>query len=258
MYMWDESQGSRGPDEIASCLYKHLTLNKPKKCVIAYADTCGGQNRNIKNALFWLHVVQNPTFGVEVVHQKYFVSGHSWMDSDKDFGVIEKAKQRFPNVYVPDDWVNIVKNAKKQKPFVVTKLQQSDLKSVEQLEKAVVNRKVDVDGEKVEWLKIHWLCFRREEPKKIFFKYSSNEDVPFRCIDLSRIGGARNRRNIDLGALVLTELYPRGRVIAAPKLRDLQSLLQFVPPVHHAFYNHLLGNDNQEDGGLDEEQDIDE
>jgi len=178
------------------------------------------------------------------------------MDSDKDFGIIEKAKQNFPHIYVPNEWVNVVKKAKQKKPFVVTKLQQSDLKSAEQLEKVVVNRKVDTEGLKVEWLKIRWLCFKCEAPKKIFFKYSNNEDVPFRCIDLSCIGGPQNRSDINLGSLVLPDLYPQGREIAGPKLRDLQTLLQFVPPIHHAFYNQFIVNDNADDGGLIEEQDI--
>ena len=66
----------------------------------------------LTKSLFWLHVVQNPLFDVEIVHQNYFVSGHSQMDSDKDFGIIEKAKQNFPHIYVPNDWVNVVKKAK--------------------------------------------------------------------------------------------------------------------------------------------------
>jgi len=56
--------------------------------------------------------------------------------------------------------------------------------------------------------------------------------------------------------LVLPDLYPQGREIAGPKLRDLQTLLQFVPPIHHAFYNQFIVNDNVDDGGLIEEQDI--
>lgn len=224
----------------------------------AYSDTCGGQNRNIKIAVFWLHVVANPRFKIETVDQKYFLSGHSWMDSDKDFGVIEKAKAHFSNIFVPSDWVEVVKNSKTKQPFVVTKLAQDDLKSTENLEKAIFNRKVDTDEAKVDWLKIHWLLFTRDTPKKIYFKlYSSNDEVPFRCIDVTRIGGRINQRNIDLGTVAMPSLYPTGRPIAAAKYKDLQELLQFIPPIHHNFYKDLRNGTDALDGGLLEEQDED-
>lgn len=46
-YLWHETNGKRGADEVASILYKHLQ-NLPGNVdkVILYSDCCGGQNRN--------------------------------------------------------------------------------------------------------------------------------------------------------------------------------------------------------------------
>lgn len=46
-YMWHETQGARGADEIASIIYRHINqLPDTVKKVILYSDCCGGQNRN--------------------------------------------------------------------------------------------------------------------------------------------------------------------------------------------------------------------
>ena len=55
MYMWDESVGSRGSQEI--CLLAFLKELAPSaQHLIAYGDSCGGQNRNIHMVCLWLHV----------------------------------------------------------------------------------------------------------------------------------------------------------------------------------------------------------
>lgn len=49
-YVWNESQASRGSDEIASCLYKHFMNYVPKEIrkIILFSDVHLNQNRNIK------------------------------------------------------------------------------------------------------------------------------------------------------------------------------------------------------------------
>lgn len=53
MYVWDEVEGSRGSQEIATCLRKHLqyAVRPNVKQVVIYSDACTGQNRNIKLSL---------------------------------------------------------------------------------------------------------------------------------------------------------------------------------------------------------------
>jgi len=50
-YLWNETQASRGGQEIASCIYKYIydktdQFNDIKE-IIFYSDCCPGQNRNI-------------------------------------------------------------------------------------------------------------------------------------------------------------------------------------------------------------------
>lgn len=59
--------------------------------LILFSDACGGQNRNINIACFWLYIVSNPDFSYTVVDHKSMLSGHSYLPNDRDFGSIEKA-----------------------------------------------------------------------------------------------------------------------------------------------------------------------
>ena len=44
---------SRGAQEVASCLLKHLKNIRIQKHIIAYSDICTGQNKNIKLLATW-------------------------------------------------------------------------------------------------------------------------------------------------------------------------------------------------------------
>uniref|UniRef100_A0A1B0GNF7 Uncharacterized protein n=1 Tax=Phlebotomus papatasi TaxID=29031 RepID=A0A1B0GNF7_PHLPP len=95
MYLWAENIASRGAQEIASCLLCHLKSLPPTVTkVILYSDSCGGQNRNIKMALFLKHFLCQNTHNITKITQKFFVSGHSYNSCDRSFGTIEKCSSR--------------------------------------------------------------------------------------------------------------------------------------------------------------------
>lgn len=114
MYVWDETVASRGSQEIASCLSVHIKSEAVgKKHLIAYSDTCTGQNRNIKLALTLMKFVSDPTNDLCVVDHKFLVSGHSYMKNDSDFGNIEIAGKKKVH-FVPSDWYETIRTARKK------------------------------------------------------------------------------------------------------------------------------------------------
>ena len=89
-YVWDETVASRGAQEISSCVIKHLKVQASnKKRVTIYSDTCTGQNWNIKMTLALMRSVQSNETSIEVIDQKFLVSGHSFLPNDSDFGSVE-------------------------------------------------------------------------------------------------------------------------------------------------------------------------
>jgi hypothetical protein len=91
--MWHEAIASRGPSEIASCIWCWLNTMKDNgklpKALVAYSDACGGQNRNIVMATFWMFALLN--MNLELIDHIFMVSGHSFLPCDEDFGVDEKS-----------------------------------------------------------------------------------------------------------------------------------------------------------------------
>ena len=81
------------------------------------------------------------------------VVGHSYLPNDRDFGSIETARKKAQNVYVPEDWCNLIATARHRNPLTVTRMKTSDFVSCKNLTSGFVNRKTTITKQKVEWLK---------------------------------------------------------------------------------------------------------
>ena len=94
MHMWPETDGGRGSEDVASCLLRCIKEEKSEdvKHIIAFSDTCGGQNRNFNVASFWIYCINCEL--VECVDHKIMYSGHSFLPNDRDFGSIEQRKRQ--------------------------------------------------------------------------------------------------------------------------------------------------------------------
>lgn len=136
MYAWDETKASRGSQEVASCLLRHLKTLKGKKHLIAYSNMCGGQNRNIKISLMWLKILLMGN-NVEIIDHKFLISEHSFLHNDRDFGVIEMSLKRNQLLYVPQDYYNIIKKCRKGNTFILNEMKKEDFISARLLEEAV-------------------------------------------------------------------------------------------------------------------------
>lgn len=168
MYVWDETIASRGAQEISSCLLKHFQNYVPPKTetIILNSDACPGQNRNIKTTLMLKKFLDAwPHRALKSIEQRFFVSGHSYNGCDRCFGQIERQKQITKSIFIPDHWINIIKQAKKNEPkFTVIKMEMEDFFSSEQLENAITNRKTATNGEKVNWLNMQKIVNNKSNP----------------------------------------------------------------------------------------------
>ena len=171
MYMWPESIALRGSKEVISCLNKHLQKPSSATELIVFSDACGGQNRNINVALYWIHVVCSPKYSYTTVNHKFMVSGHSYLPNDRDFGSIEKANRKQQHVYIPEEWCKLVESCRRKNPFNVTRMDTKDFVSTSNHRTHIVYRKVNTAKEKVEWLKIRWMQFNNDTPFQIRYRY---------------------------------------------------------------------------------------
>lgn len=245
MYMWAENEASRGTQEVASCLFKHMKEHLPNSVthLTVYSDACGGQNRNIKMVLMLTDFLQKSET-LKVIEHKFFVSGHSFNSCDRDFAIIEKAKKYHNNIFIPDDWLDMIKNSKKKSPrFGVYRMKKEDFFSSKSLEGFITNRKCFIDGTKVQWLKTGWIKLEKDNPLIIKMKQNYIEADNFYELDLWP--KKKGRRSYPLKDLDI--LYPNGKELTTEKIANLLFLTQYIPPVYHEFYRNLKGNPNATD-----------
>ena len=256
MHMWNESVASRGSHEVGSCIISHIKeMETDATHLILYSDACGGQNRNIYLVCLWLHIVASDEYSFTKIDHKFMISGHSYLPNDRDFGHIEQARKKTMQIYVPEDWENVVRQARRKNPFVVSKMTREDFVSLKTLKGAIVNRKVNTHGAKVEWLKIHWIAVSKDQPLQFRYRYSNNTLERWKTVDLKK---KTKGRPPDLGKMVLPPLYTRPRVVNEKKVSDLLELLNYVPPIYHGFYQKLQGgnsDDSEEEQTHDSEED---
>ena len=204
MCMWPECVASRGSQEISSCSLKYFRLRQSAAShLILFGDACGGQNRNINIACLWMYVVSSPDFSYSLIDHKFMISGHSYLPNDRDFGSIEKANRRTQHVYVPEDWCNLVENARRQNAFHVIRITTEDFVSTRNVRSEIVYRKTNTNGNKVEWLNIRWLQVSKDKPFEIQYRYSHNTLEAWKTLDVRR---KRQGRPSDLGSVSLVPL----------------------------------------------------
>ena len=230
MHLWHEGQARRGSQEIISCLLNYLErLPKFVKKIVAFSDNCGGQNKNKNIIKFWLYVISNTQ--IETVEHKFLVSGHSFMECDQNFGVIEKKKKTTGYVFAPKDWARLIKNSSKK--FNVIEMQQKDFVSIENFGKnLLINQIKGIRN-------FSYMRFEKKDPYKFWYKCDLEEESPFTEVNLKSKGRPANLSNTSLNSL-----YKEPIPIHRQKYQNLQSLLKYLPLEHHEFYKNLKYSDN--------------
>ncbi|CAH1960881.1 unnamed protein product [Acanthoscelides obtectus] len=176
MFMWHEGEASRGSQEIGSCLLRYVQqLPNSVEHIIAFSDNAGGQNKNNNIIKFWRHIAQ--TTSICRIDHKFLISGHSYMEFDQDFGLIEKSKKKNQYVFVPDDWSKIVAQASRK--FTVVRMRNEDFLSVEQMKKEI---KDSIPGIR----NIQWFRLEKDKPNILQYKNTLNEEMDFVHFDLRK------------------------------------------------------------------------
>ena len=231
-YLWPETSGRRGANEIGTCLYQYLQSIDPKvKHVTFFSDSCTGQNRNQYVCSLMLYAVT--MLPVEVIDHKFLVPGHTMMECDSMHSSIEYAHKNL-SVYSVHEWVNVLKSARRHNPYAVQVLDYSDFYDLKTLaSKLVSNRKRSAAGITINWLDVRWIRVQKSMPNTILFK--TDFDQPeFDVMTQKRISRMPK----------LMHAYQCPLPISAAKYTDLVSMLKtgIIPEAYMQFYQGLPHN----------------
>lgn len=172
---------------------------------------------------------------LERIDHKFYESGHSYMECDRSFGQIEKRKKKYPHVFIPDDWVDIIK--KTSKNFIVTCMSGDDFLSFQYLHDNIKDPKKDEENRIFRWRENVWFTYTKNDFLKFSFRMSRNESWnPIFTESCSKL--KRGRPTFTLENLY-QKLYKDALKISYEKYENLRTLLDYIPPCHHKFYIDL-------------------
>lgn len=251
-YTWDEAQGRRGANEIATCLWLYITQLDEDAAkmeqmidIIFYSDNCCGQNKNRCVFLMYEYAVRSFKFVNSITHN-FLVKGHTQNEGDSVHATIQreitKSLKRGP-IYTPQQYVTLMRSAKKKgSPYAVKELCYDsflDFKDLSNNIKACGFK--DSSNEGVRTSDIAVLRVEKSNQQKIFFKYKYS-DEQYRQIDLV-LSQKRNTRGAATAGepFSLNRLYDKPVGLDQKKKDGLLKLVEknIIPKFYASFYNSL-------------------
>lgn len=174
-YIWDETNGHRGVNELGTCVLMYLKkMATDFEEIIFYSDNCAGQQKNKFMLGLYFYAVRY--LGIKSITHKYLVVGHTQNEGDSAHSLIErqmKRQLRSGPVYTPEGFVSAIRAAKKQgEPFHVNELCHEDFYDVKQLSSAIG----PINLTAVKLTDIRVVKVQSESPYSIFYKTSYSED----------------------------------------------------------------------------------
>lgn len=198
-----------------------------------FSDSCPGQNRNQQVTAIILHAIK--TLPLEVIEQKFLVSGHTQMECDSMHSAIEHCS-RNKNLYLPNDWFNVMLSARRRKPYTVIEMKHDDFYDLKDLaQQTLSNRRTNTEGETVNWLDIRVIRVEKSKPNTVFYKTDFDEEF------------MKLEQNLVTDTLP-KPAYTSPMPITKAKKHDLISLCQSgaIPSYYHDFYHNLPSADDAE------------
>lgn len=174
-YLWPETAGKRGANEIGSCLLDYLkSLDPTVKRVTFFSDSCSGQNRNQYVCALLMYAVR--TLPIDIIDHKFLVPGHTMMECDSMHSAIEYA-HRHMSIYSIHEWVNVLKIARRHNPYMVSVLEHPyfhDLKTL--AGHLVTNRRSSNSDKIINWLDVRWVRIEKVSPNTIKVKTDFDQE----------------------------------------------------------------------------------
>lgn len=149
---WTENEASKGSNDIVSSLLRAIEVDdllKQKDHLILWTDSCSGQNKNFLMVCIHQYLVGTGKF--KIIDHKFPEVGRSYLDSDRDFGRIEKCLRKHQTICTPDQYRAVIVSSNRKNMVIAMKDHFRDTEDLAERMK-FFSKKKDVLNEKV--------CFR--------------------------------------------------------------------------------------------------
>lgn len=245
MYVWDETIAERGPEQIASCLFRHIYNEIPKTAsnIIIYSKS-SSLYRNMKISLMLKKICDYRNNSTLVsIEQKFFIKGHDSNDCNKCFEAIDKQIKNYQSkekyLYTPNDWMDLISSAKQSEPrFTLINMTTNDFYSVAHLMKFVISEKHSSSGEEILWPKISNITYTLNEPFKLSVCYADKE---------ATVHLLSNQDNDEFRKTKLIYSNKGGNAISKAKFDKLQKYLEYIPIAEQEYFKSIKFKESDSD-----------
>ena len=238
-FIYDETVAKKGSNDVCSMLQLFLNsfVSDSVKHLTLFCDSCGGQNKNYTVFRFLYYLV-NTAKRFQSLHVIYPIRGHSYMECDKNFSLINQKSK----VYTVDEWAEVAANSRKTpSPFKVISCLQDTFYDYSSFLSPQFKAKCPVAIQRRE--------FKVESSHTRQFLYREAYHGPWQsCV----FQGPQNTQNQPLR---LERAYAHPLSLKLAKYNDLQVLKRFVDAKHHKFFDDLP-HDRQDNNENDEMSDL--
>lgn len=216
MQTWTEDIAGRGSAEVVSCLWNFVQTCenvKTKEQLTVWSDSCSGQNKNFHMICFYQLLILKGIF--KVIDHKFPEVGHTYLDSDRDFGRIEKVLRKHSTIFTPDQYRQIIKSACTKKSTVNDMEQYFRDTDGLPNKMGLVHKKKNLLNEKVPFRDgIKWI--RIEEFGSYLYKESYDEYTPYKKVSLFKNPPAQNY--VPPTDIEFTRIHHKTGIISEKKL----------------------------------------
>uniref|UniRef100_A0A6P7FS28 Uncharacterized protein LOC114333425 n=1 Tax=Diabrotica virgifera virgifera TaxID=50390 RepID=A0A6P7FS28_DIAVI len=218
-FLWGESDGNRGCNEICTIIYTYLKMLEERaiRHVILYCDSCAGQNKN-RAMLVMIHSFLQNSRNIETIKIVFLLPGHTYMPVDSIHAVIERfIKNRV--IWAPSEWSTIIGNCRvNPRPYKVIKLDFSEFKNWKKLgDDQLVLAKIGLKIKSVRQ------AFFQKGSSDVAVKYNYGRSPEYDlCFKLNYNKGGRKRQ--EKVVCEPEKIYKQLLPISELKKRDLEKL----------------------------------
>uniref|UniRef100_A0A1B6LKB9 DUF7869 domain-containing protein n=2 Tax=Graphocephala atropunctata TaxID=36148 RepID=A0A1B6LKB9_9HEMI len=171
----------------------------------------------------------------KVIEHKFPEVGHTYLDSDRDFGRIEKNLRKHQNIYSPDEYRDIIAKSSKKNKVVNMRdhfRETQDLSTTLKL----YNRKSDVVKNPVKFRDmVKWI--RVDEYGSYLFKPCYDENTPFMKVDICK---SRKQSQSLQGPVTIPRTIRAFGQLKKEKIDNIKEQLKYIPDHHRWWYHQII------------------
>lgn len=248
-YTYDQTQGKKGANDVISMIDHFIStyLDPAVEELNIFCDSCAGQNKNYSVLRYFHHMtVENKRF--KEVTITFPVRGHSYMEPDKNMGLIPRRTE----AELPSDMRDVIRSARvKPSPFGVVDFGRENFKDWGKFLSDRYVKKFTAKTRPIKEVRITQI-----KSRTIDHRCSYNGLYTSTVVTLPM-----TKRTQQLGALSQPSepgpSYPQPIPVPKAKYEDLQVLKRFCRDDAQEFYSRLPHNETSTSQGEDDEEYLD-